>query len=84
MLSRADKVMRRSGRVSAVHTRELLDRLSFDRSDLVFVGVAAEGPDRIIVSEDSDYSSEVRSYLLSEMGVAVVSVEDAIALARVP
>jgi predicted ATPase len=60
--ARADKTMWRSGKVARRHNQVLLNDLGFDPSDIIFVGVAFEGVDRIIVTEDSDYSTAVRAY----------------------
>jgi len=64
--------------VSSRHEDGLVSILRFDRADLVFVGVASNGPDRLIVSEDSDYSPEVRTYLETNLGVLVLSVREAL------
>lgn len=78
--SRSDKLVFRDGRVTNVHRDILLNQLHFDRSDLVFVGVAARTPDRILVSEESDYSENIKEYLLDEIGVRVVSIHEALQL----
>ena len=83
-INKANKVFWRNGTVPARNERELLDNLSFDRADLPFVGVAASGPDKIIVSEDSDYSDLVTAYLSDEMGITVFSVGEALKKARDP
>jgi len=83
-LATAGKIVWRTGNVPARNRRHLLKRLHFDPSDLVFVGVAAEGPDRIIVSEDSDYTDDVKAYLADQMRIRVLSVTEALALARDP
>jgi hypothetical protein len=83
-VARADKTMWRAGKVPRRHSQVLLTELKFDPSDIVFVGVAYETVDRIIVTEDSDYSSEVRKYLSKEMGINVVSVSEALEKAQTP
>jgi hypothetical protein len=83
-VARADKTMWRAGKVPQRHSQVLLAELKFDPSDIVFVGVAYETADRIIVTEDSDYSTEVRNYLSCEMGISVVSVSEALELAQAP
>jgi hypothetical protein len=77
MLPRADKTVWRAGLMSQRRKDCLIKELKFDRSDLIFVGVSSEGPDRLLVSEDSDYSAEVKGYLLEECGVRVLSVAEA-------
>jgi hypothetical protein len=81
MLRRADKTMWRAGCLSQERKRRLIDDLNFDRSDLIFVGVSSEGPDKLLVSEESDYSPEIKAYLLEECGVRVLSIREAIAIA---
>ena len=83
MISRADKLMWRSGDVSTRH-HEALNGLRFDPSDMVFVGVASEGPDRLLISEDSDYSIQIKAYLQAEMGVEVLTVDDSLTRVRDP
>jgi len=83
-IARADKTMWRAGKVPQRHSQVLLMELKFDPSDIVFVGVAYETPDRVIVTEDSDYSTPVRNYLLSEMGINVLSIGEALRKAQAP
>ena len=71
-------------KIPSRNRQELLNDLRFDRSDLVFVGVAAEGPDKLIVSEERDYSEQVKDYLTGELGVNVLSVRAALGRARDP
>jgi len=78
MLSRGDKIFWRTGRLSHRHERELVDCLRFDRSDVVFVALASEGPDRLLVAEESDYTPEVIRYLARELGVTVLTIERAL------
>lgn len=84
VLSKSDKTVWRSGNVPSQNRQDLLGGLRFDPSDLIFVGVAAEGPDRIIVSEESDYSDPVKAYLSSRMGVSVLSIEEALLKVKDP
>jgi len=84
IIGRSDKVVWRAGNVASERKNKLLNDLGFDRADLVFVGVAAEGPDKVIVSEESDYSEPVRDYLAREMQVRVLSVGEALERARDP
>ncbi len=78
MIGTSNKIFWRAGRVSSRHEDGLVSILRFDRADLVFVGVASNGPDRLIVSEDSDYSPEIRTYLETNLGVVVLSVREAL------
>jgi len=80
MLRRADKTTWRAGCLSHQRTQRLIDTLRFDRSDLIFVAVSSEGPDKLLVSEESDYTSEIKAYLLAECGIRVLSITEAIAL----
>lgn len=84
MLSRSDKIMYRAGNVSSRHSKKLLNDLGFDPADMVFVGVAVGGPDKNLVSEESDYSHEVKTYLSTEMGIDVLSVGDALIRSQDP
>jgi hypothetical protein len=81
MLRRAEKTVWRNGSLSERRKSYLIDRLRFDRADLVFVAVSAEEPDKLLVSEESDYNPEVKRYLLGECGVRVLSIEEAVDLA---
>jgi hypothetical protein len=82
MLSRSNKLFFRTGRLSNHHESELIDGLKFDRSDLVFVALASEGPDKLLVAEESDYTPEVKQYLASELGISVLTIEEALETAR--
>lgn len=84
ILARADKVVYRPGEVPAKNRDNLLNDLRFDRADLIFVGVAAAGPDKLIVSEESDYSEVVMEYLAEEMQVTVLTVGEALKKCRDP
>src|SRR5712692_4276002 len=48
MIGTSNKIFWRAGRVSSRHEDGLVSILRFDRADLVFVGVASNGPDRLI------------------------------------
>ena len=65
-----------SGKLDRRH-RNALERLRFDRDDWPFVGVCSRTSSKNLVSEDSDYTEEVRAYLAHEMSVSVLSVGDA-------
>lgn len=82
MLSRGNKLSFRTGKLSSRRESELIDQLHFDRSDLVFVALASEGPDKFLVAEESDYTLEVKRYLASELGVSVLTIEQALETAR--
>ncbi|MCH7929778.1 MAG: hypothetical protein IIA01_04660 [Proteobacteria bacterium] len=77
MASRAGKMTWCDGRLSDGHTAALIDRLGFDRDDLVFVAVASKGSSKLLVSEDSDYDEPVNKYLKDELGVTTYRIEDA-------
>ncbi len=81
VLSRSNKIFFRTGKLSNRHESHLIERLNFDRSDLVFVALASEGPDKLLVAEESDYSPEVREYLAAELGVSVLTIENALEVA---
>ena len=82
MLSRSNKIYWRTGKLSNKHESELIDGLGFDRSDLVFVALASEGPNKLLVAEESDYTPEVKSYLAKKLGVSVLTIEEALATAE--
>ena len=82
MLRRADKTMFRTGLLPQDKRDHLTQFLKFDRSDLVFVGVAHEGTDKLLVTEESDYTPEVRRFLLTDCGVRVASIAEAIKIAE--
>lgn len=76
------KVAFYSGRVPNAHRRQLINELHFDQSDLKFVGVAYNTPDRLLVAEESDYTAEVKAYLSSSMGIITFDRADALQRAR--
>jgi hypothetical protein len=82
ILSRSNKIFWRTGKLSNRHESELVNGLGFDRSDLVFVALASEAPDKLLVAEESDYTPEVKAYLSNQLGVAVLTIEEALAAAR--
>jgi hypothetical protein len=67
------------GNLAERHRRKLRAApLSFDPSDLVFVAVAHRSADKLIVSEDSDYTDAVKEYLRQRMdGIRVLSILEA-------
>jgi len=70
-----------SGRLPNRHERALL-RMNFDRSDLPFVGVAYRSKDKLLVSEDSDYTQQVCDYLQQQFQVKVLSLSRALEIAE--
>ena len=82
MLARSDKIFWRAGKITNRQETELIDGLGFDRSDLVFVALASEGPDKLLVAEESDYTPEVKRYLSNDLGVSVLSIEEALETAK--
>lgn len=82
ILSRSNNVFSRTGKLSRRHESDLLEGLHFDKSDLVFLALASEGPDKFLVAEESDYSAQVREYLAEELGVTVLTIEQALETAK--
>jgi hypothetical protein len=82
MLSRAGKIYWRHGALSNRHETELINELRFDRADLVFVALASQGPNKILVAEESDYTPQIRNYLATELQVQVLAVEEALEICR--
>jgi len=70
-----------SGRLPNRHERALL-RMNFDCSDLPFVGVAHRSKDKLLVSEDSDYTQQVCDYLQQQLQVKVLSLPRALEIAE--
>jgi predicted nucleic acid-binding protein len=56
--------------------------MKFDRSDLPFVAVAFQSKDKLLVSEDSDYTQHVCGYLQQQLRVKVLSLSQALKLAE--
>jgi predicted nucleic acid-binding protein len=56
--------------------------MKFDRSDLPFVAVAFKSKDKLLVSEDSDYTQKVCDYLQQQLQVKVLSLSQALGIAR--
>jgi len=55
-----------------------LKKLNFDQSDWPFVAVCAHTKNKNLVSEDSDYSEQIKEYLKKEMNICVVSIQDSL------
>jgi len=70
-----------SGRLPNRHERALL-RMNFDCSDLPFVGVTHRSKDKLLVSEDSDYTQQVCDYLQQQLQVKVLSLPRALEIAE--
>lgn len=70
-----------SGGLPDRHKQALL-RMKFDRSDLPFVAVASKSKDKLLVSEDSDYTQKVCNYLQQQLQVKVLSLSQALGIAR--
>ena len=56
--------------------------MKFDRSDLPFVGVAYRSEDKLLVSEDSDYTPQVCNYLQQQLQIKVLSLPQALGIAQ--
>jgi len=56
--------------------------MKFDRSDLPFVAVAFQSKDKLLVSEDSDYTQQVCDYLQQQLQVKVLALSQALKLAE--
>ena len=48
-----------------------LDRMGFDSDDVKYIGTAFNSPDRKLVAGESDYTTEVRDYLLKDCNITV-------------
>jgi hypothetical protein len=70
-----------SGKLDDRHV-QALSTLEFDRSDLPFVAVAFQSKDKLLVSEDSDYTQKVCDYLQQQLQVKVLSLSQALEIAR--
>ncbi len=69
------------GRLPNRHEQALL-RMKFDRSDLPFVAVASQSKDKLLVSEDSDYTQQVCDYLQQHLRVKILSLPHALEIAE--
>jgi predicted nucleic acid-binding protein len=70
-----------SGGLPDRHKQALLC-MKFDRSNLPFVAVAFRSKDKLLVSEDSDYTQHVCGYLQQQLRVKVLSLSQALKLAE--
>ncbi|HPO08410.1 MAG TPA: hypothetical protein PLZ55_07060 [bacterium] len=68
-------VQLRSGRLSRKQENSLR-KMGFHRDDWPFVGVCARSDSRRLVTEDSDYTPEVRNYLGNEMSIRILAVSE--------
>ncbi len=66
-----------SGHLQQRH-RTALARLKFDKSDWPFVAVCSKTLTKNLVSEDTDYTAEVRQYLEREMHIRVLSIQQSL------
>lgn len=71
-----------SGGLPERHRITLLRRLNFDSSDMPFVAVAFQSLDKLLVSEDLDYTVEIRGYLERNLGIQILSTEEALEKAK--
>lgn len=72
----SNKLTFRHGKVSNRCNKHLQD-LCCHNDDFPFIGVASRTKDKLLVTEDSDYTSEIRKYLKKELLVQVMSIEEA-------
>lgn len=77
-MQRKHKVVYRHGVLPHQHRRHLVENLNFHDDDLPFVAVASLGTSKLLAAEDSDYTAQVRDYLRSALGVAVLSAAEAL------
>jgi len=80
----AGRIYLETGDLAGQHAAQLRNRFRFHDDDVKFVGVASRTADRLLVSEDSDYTVEVKEYLKEELGITVLSLEEALELVRDP
>jgi hypothetical protein len=66
-----------SGQLQDTH-RQYLQGLAFDPSDMPFVAVCYRTPDKLLVAEESDYTSAVKAYLSGSMGIQVLTIAQAL------
>lgn len=66
-----------SGQLQARH-RRALERLRFDPSDMPFVAVCYRTPNKLLVTEESDYNEAVKGYLNEEMVIQVLTIAEAL------
>ena len=65
------------GYLQAKHKAALIE-LAFHDDDLPFVAACHCSNDKRLVSQDSDYKTDVNDYLKSKMSITVLSIEGAI------
>lgn len=65
------------GYLQAEHKKALM-KLDFHDDDLPFVAACHCSNDKRLVSQDSDYNTDVNDYLKSKMSINVLSIEGAI------
>jgi len=78
MVGTARKIVRYSSCPPRVCRDHLLNRLGFDASDIKFVGVASRTYSKYVVSEDSDYTHEVKQYLFSALHITTFTLAEAL------
>jgi len=66
-----------SGKLQKRHQRAL-EKLGFDRNDWPFVTVCSKTGSKKLVSEDSDYTKDVKRYLQLKMAINVLSIRDSL------
>jgi hypothetical protein len=80
----AGRVHRRPSNLERRHSEHLLHDLEFHYDDLPYVAVASQVSNTLLVSEDSDYTEAVKDYLKRELGLAVLTLNDALEQVRDP
>jgi predicted nucleic acid-binding protein len=66
-----------SGKLQRKHQVKF-EELKFDLSDWPFVAVCLKTESKNLVSEDSDYTEEIKKYLQKETKICVLSIQDSL------
>lgn len=80
MVGRVGKFQYYSNHLAQANKSHLLNNLHFDSSDIKFVGVVSKTQCHYLVAEESDYSAKVKAYLGTQIGVKVITVNEALDL----
>ena len=84
MASRAGKLTHKYSRLTNLQSTTLRNDLRFDPDDIPYVEVASVTPSGYLVSEESDYTHEICEYLEDQLGISVLTLDDAVSLALAP
>lgn len=77
IMRQTDQIRFFSNKLNYRNEIHLLNNLGFDRSDVKFVGVASRTADNLLVTGDSDYTDNIRTYLRDQLMIIILHPTEA-------